>query len=401
MLLALAALLLASLVQPAPAPVTLGVDVLLTERAELVAGKRVGLVTNASGVDGQLVATADRLHRDPRVTLARLFAPEHGLRGALPAGRRVADERDPATGVPVTGLFGKRRRPDAASLKGVDVLVFDIQDVGSRTYTFVSTLGEVMKSCAQFGVPLVVLDRPNPLGGLVFEGPVVRPEHRSFIGWGPLPVTHGMTVGELARFYNGELGLGCDLEVVVMKGWRRAMTWRDTGLHWVPTSPGIPVADSPFHYVATGMVGGISKNVNEGVGTTLPFALVGATFVDAAAFADALAEARLPGAAFRPTTFVPYYHRFAKQTLHGVQLVVTDPLAFRPIRTALTLLTTLERLYPGQHALRADAAVARVWGTPEVLAAVRRGRSAGEIEAGWRDELAAFGERRARYLLYP
>ncbi|TNF37791.1 MAG: DUF1343 domain-containing protein [Deltaproteobacteria bacterium] len=396
----LALSLLASASAHAAPPVRLGVDVLLDERIELVRGKRVGLVTNAAAVDGALVGTADRLAADPRVELVQLYAPEHGLRGALAAGEKIADTVDAATGVPVEALFGKRRRPTAASLARLDVLLFDLQDVGSRTYTYASTLGEAMTAAAAAKVPFIVLDRPNPLGGRLFEGPVRDDAHKSFLGWGPVPVTHGMTFGELARLYEGELGLGCDLTVVPMTGWRRDMTWDDTGLVWVPTSPGIPHALNAYLYVATGMFAGVTTNVNEGVGTTQPFELTGASFVDPAALTRAMNAAGLPGVTFRPTVWRPYYHRFKGQILGGVQLVVTDPHRFRPLRTALTLMTTVERLHPGTVTYRDDTYVARIWGTTTVLPAVRAGQTPAALEASWADALEAFAATRARYLLY-
>jgi len=386
--------------RPAPPKVRLGVDVLLDERIELVAGKRVGLVTNAAGVDSRLVATADRLAADPRVELVQLYAPEHGLRGALAAGEKLDDTVDSATGLPVQGLFGKRRRPTAESLARLDALIFDLQDVGSRTYTYASTLGEAMTAAAAAGIPLIVLDRPNPLGGRLFEGPIREAKRKSFVGWGPVPVTHGLTFGELARLYNGEMGLGCDLHVVAMTGWKRDMVWEDTGLHWVATSPGIPHALNARLYVATGMFAGIATNVNEGVGTTQPFELTGAAFIDPAVFARELDAAGLPGVTFRPTVWRPYYHRFRKQVLGGVQLFVTDPRSFRPLRTALTLMTTVERLHPKTVTWRSDAYVGRIWGNGDVIPAIGAGKSVAELEASWADALAAFGQVRARYLLY-
>lgn len=388
-------LLLAALAAPS---VTLGVDVLLTERPALVAGKRVALITNASGVDGALVPTRTRLADDPRVNLVRLFSPEHGLDGALPAGRKLKNAKDAVTGLPVVSLYGKKRAPSKADLKDVDVLVFDIQDVGSRTYTYTSTMAASMRAAHAADVPFVVLDRPNPLGGLVFEGPVREARFKSFIGYGPTPVTHGMTIGELARFYNVALNIGCDLTVVPMKGWTRDMVWADTGLTWVPTSPGIPHANHPAAYVSTGMVGGISTNVNEGVGTTQPFELIGARFIDGPTLAEALNAANLPGVRFRALRYRPYYSRFAKQVLSGVQVHVDDPRIFRPLRTALTILTTLERLYPGKTQFRKGAP--RVWGNETVLKAVRAGVDATAIEAGWQAELKAFEEKRRPALIY-
>jgi len=380
--------------------VTLGVDVLLSERIELVAGKRVGLLTNASGVDSELVPTVDRLARDPRLTLVQLWAPEHGLRGAVRAGAPIADEVDPATGLPVESLFGARRAPSPETLRRVDVVVCDLQDVGSRTYTFTTTMARAMAAAARAKKPFVVLDRPNPLGGLLFEGPIREERFRSGIGWGPVPVSHGLTIGELAAFYDEALAIGADLHVVPLKGWRRAMAWEDTGLTWVPTSAGIPHALHAHLYIATGMVGGVTRNVNEGVGTTMPFELIGADFVDGPRLAAALEAARLPGVRFRALAYTPYYGRFQGRTLPGVQLVLTDPRTFRPLRTALTILTTLERLYPRQVRYRAKRSFGRVWGTLAVLDAVRHGADAATIEASWAPELEVFAGARAKHLIY-
>ena len=298
----------------------------------------------------------------------------------------------------MVSLFGEQRGPSKAALKDIDVLLFDIQDVGSRTYTYTATMAASMKAAKAAGVPFVVLDRPNPLGGLLFEGPVREERFKSFIGYGPTPVTHGMTIGELARFYNAELGIGCDLQVIEMKGWSREMVWADTGLRWVPTSPGVPHALHAPWYVSTGMFGGVSSNVNEGVGTPQPFELIGATFIDGPALADAMNAAKLPGVRFRAHDYRPYYSRFKGQLLHGVQIHIDDPRTFRPLRTALTLLVTVERLHPAKTRFRKGAA--RVWGNETVLAEVQAGRSVAEIEAGWAGEWQAFAEKRAKYLLY-
>lgn len=382
-------------------PVKLGVDVLLDSRVDLIAGKRVGLVTNASAVDGSLVPTLDRLRADPRVNLVQLYSPEHGLGGAMANGRSDHKGIDPDTGLPIEGLFGRNARPSPKSLARVDVLVFDIQDIGSRTYTYISTLGHVMIAAARARVPLIVLDRPNPNGGLVYEGPIREPKYRSLIGWGPLPVTHGMTVGELARFYNGELGIGCDLTVVPMENWRRGMYWDDTGLTWVPTSPGIPHALNAYLYVATGMVGGSGPNLNEGAGNSMPFELVGAPWVDARRLAEELNAAGLPGVYFRPLVWRAHRGQFANRLVRGVQLVLRDVKAFRPLKTALAILTTIQRLHPKELKIRDWRRFGRTWGNDEVLRLIRRGLSHEEIERTWAPELAAFGEKRAKYLIYP
>ena len=386
--------------QAAEPSVQLGIDVLLANRIELVAKKRVGLITNPSGVDAKLVPTADRLARDPRVKLVQLFGPEHGIRGAAKAGDAVKDEVDPVTGLPVESLYGSTHRPSAAALARIDVLVFDIQDIGSRTYTYVSTLGEAMIAAAEAKKPVIVLDRPNPLGGELIEGPIREERWKSFISWGPIPIVHGMTVGELARFFNAELKLGCDLTVVPMEGWRRSMQWEDTGLVWTQTSPHIPHVLQAHLYVATGMIGGVSKNVNEGVGSTMPFEALAADFLDGRAFATAVNKEKLPGVRFVPISYAPSYGRFEKKALEGVRLVLVEREAFRPLRTALTAMTVLERLYPGKVEYEAGRPFAIHWGNEGILEQVRAGKSAAEIEAGWAEELAAFSKRRAPHLLY-
>jgi uncharacterized protein YbbC (DUF1343 family) len=296
---------------PVPRPrVELGIDVLLAPGSAHLAtltGQRIGLITNPSGVDGRLVPTADRLASDPRIRLVQLYGPEHGIRGEVPAGDPVEDARDPVTGLPVQSLYGRTRRPTPESLAGIDLLMFDIQDIGSRTYTYISTLGEAMRACAEHRKPLWVLDRPNPIGGLQAEGPVMPEQWRNFIGWGPMPVTHGMTVGEVARFFNATLGIGCELQVVPMRGWRREMTWADTGLTWTQTSPHIPGVRQAHLYVATGMVAMSTTNLSDGVGTTLPFEIVAAEFIDPPQLAAALNASGLPGVRFQALAVKPFY----------------------------------------------------------------------------------------------
>ncbi len=382
------------------AHVALGIEVLLADGAAGLDGKRLGLVTNPSGVDSRLVATADLLARDARWKLVQLFSPEHGVRGDAPAGEKVVDSIDASTGIPVESLYGDHKQPSAAALERIDVLLFDIQDVGSRTYTYISTLGEVMRAAGKAHKPLYVLDRPNPIGGTLFEGPLREERWQSFIGYGPMPVSHGMTVGEIARFFQRELSIDVDLHVVAMRGWRRSMIFEDTGLEWVPTSPHIPHAISAHVYIATGMIGGIMKNVNEGVGWTAPFETLAAEFVDAHAFQQALEKAALPGVTFREVHYTPRYGKFLDKHLHGVQLHVTDLRAFRPLRTAITLLCTLQKLYGDKLEFEPERTLAIHWGTLSVFDALRAGRSPQEIEAGWRAELEGFAKRRAAVLIY-
>jgi len=391
--------------QPARAavPVTLGIDVLLEPESpymSIVAGKRIGLVTNQSGVDGNLVPTVDRLARDPRISLVRLFGPEHGIRGEVPAGEVVSDDRDPQTGVRVVSLYGKDRKPSKAALEGVDMLMFDIQDVGSRTYTYISTLGEVMRACAETGIPLVVLDRPNPLGGLRFEGPMIEDRFRSFIGWGPIPVTHGMTLGEAARFFKDRLQINCTLHVVPMRGWTRDMIWDDTGLTWTITSPHIPSVTPAYLYATTGMVAATLRGVSDGVGSTMPFEVIGAEFIDAPQFEQALQSLNLPGVRFQAIYYKPFYGSFQSKPLRGVRLRLTDPRSYSPILTSISILTTLRTLYPDKMVFKDERPVGIHWGNTELRRQLESGLGAQAIIESWRPGNEEFVAARERALIY-
>lgn len=387
----------------AAAPVTLGVDVLLEAESPylaLLAGKRVGLVTNPSGVDGKLTPTVDRLAADKRLQLVRLYAPEHGIRGDVPAGDLVGDETDKITGLPVTSLYGKQRQPSAEALADVDILLLDLQDVGARTYTYISTMGELMRACAAHRKPLVILDRPNPLGGLRFEGPVMQTEWYNFIGWGPIPVSHGMTMGELAQYFRRELAIDCELHVVPMRGWTRDMVWADTGLDWTITSPHIPHPLQAHLYITTGMLAASFPKLSDGVGSTMPFELIAADFIEGARLAQELNALHLPGVAFQSVAVRPFYGKFANQSLSGVRLRLTDAHAYRPLHTALRILGVLHNSYPSQVDLGEQVYVTRHWGSSAAVERLRSAATAEDLESSWRNELEAFGKRRSASLLY-
>lgn len=296
--------------------VTLGIE-RIGEYEQLFAGKRVGLITNQTGVDSKLRSSEDILlaHTD----LTGIFVPEHGLFGAVAAG----DDVDGAEykGVKVYSLYGAARRPTPAMLDSIDVMTVDIQDVGARHYTYVSTMAYAMEECAKAGKKFVVFDRPNPIGGLM-EGPLLRQEQASFIGLYPVPLRHGLTIGEYARYINDTQKLGLDLTVIPMKGWHRKMYWQDTGLPWVGTSPQIPTAATALYYVTTGILG--DTNLSVGIGTTKPFYYVGAPFAEKDAVADKLNSLHLPGVYFRPAAFIPAYGAFAKELCQGVEIYITD-----------------------------------------------------------------------------
>lgn len=377
-----------------------GIDVLLSEQITLLRGKRIGLVTNPTGVDRALASSVDLLARHPELRLVALFGPEHGVRGDVQAGEHVASMRDAATGLPVHSLYGEHREPTPDMLQGIDVLVFDIQDVGTRFYTYPYTLANVMRAAKRAGIPVVVLDRPNPVGGVHVEGPVLEPEFASFVGMFPIPVRHGMTIGELARLFNVEFGIDADLRVVPVRGWRRDDAEPGHALPWVPPSPNMPTPDTALAYPGTALFEG--TNVSEGRGTTRPFETVGAPFVDADALAARMNALGLPGVRFRPAWFVPTFSKHAGLLCGGVQLHVTDRDAFRPFRTGLALLMAIRASHPDDFEFLAgeppffDKLVGNGW----VRQAILDGESLDAIEARWQPGLRRFEAMRRRALSY-
>lgn len=386
-------------------PVRNGVDVLIAEDFAPLAGKRVGLVTNPTGVTGDLRSTVDVLHAHPRVQLVALYGPEHGVRGDEHAGDHVDDAQDPVTGLPLYSLYGKFRKPTPEMLDGVDVLVYDVQDIGSRSYTFISTLENIMEAAADRGIEVVVLDRPNPLGGNRVEGRVLDMKFQSFVGNMPIPYVHGMTVGELAQMINGEGWLGegkkCKLTVIPMRGWRRSMTFDETGLVWVPTSPHVPRAESSAFYAATGIMGELGV-VNEGVGYPLPFELMGAPFLDADAFATTLNSAGTPGVHFRPIHYKPYYGKVSGEPCHGVQIHLLDPEKVTFTDIQFRAMVHVRDHHP-DHPLfgaKRDNMFDKVCGTDLIREAFIAGKPIDEILAIWHEGEGAFRQQRAPYLLY-
>jgi uncharacterized protein YbbC (DUF1343 family) len=374
--------------------VTLGLERLLADPVP-VQGARVGLVANASAVDRDFTHALELLFAHPHIDLVALFAPEHGFRGALQAGEGVATGRDAATGLVVYSLYGETRRPTAAMLEGVDVLLFDIQDVGTRFYTYISTLRYLLEEAARHGKRLVVLDRPNPLGGKP-EGPLLDERYRSFVGADRLPLRHGMTVGELARYFNRDIG--AELTVVPMTDYRRELAFAETGAPWVMPSPNMPTLETALVYPGTALLE--ASNVSEGRGTTRPFELVGAPFIDAQRLAAHLNAKALPGVRFRAAQFVPTFSKYAGERVEGVQLHVTDPGAFEPVRTGLEVIASLRALYPDAFAIdrpqHFDALVGNGW----VREALERGDEVDAVVRRWQAELEAFAVERKGYLLY-
>ncbi|HEY0615014.1 MAG TPA: DUF1343 domain-containing protein [Candidatus Elarobacter sp.] len=377
-------------------PLALGDDVFVRDAWRELRGRTIGIVTNQSGVLSSGEPLVDAVHRNGQIEVKALFGPEHGIRGVAGAGETVGSSADEKTGLPVYSLYGATRHPSAQMLDGIGVLLFDIQDVGARPYTYVSTMAYLMESAAQHGKDVWVLDRPNPIGGTLVEGPVLDPKFASFIGLYPIPERHGMTVGELARMYNEHFKIGCKLRVIPMQGWTRGMLWADTGLHWVATSPNMPYARTALVYLATGLVD--EGGVNNGIGTDKPFEYAGGYAFDGPAFRDALAARKIPGVEFEPADWVPVRGFWAGKTLHGVAINVTDAHAFPSVRTAVELLAAARA--QGRFSVPKPANMDRAWGTDTVRLALAAGSSPDAIVASWQPGLAAFKALRAKYLLY-
>jgi len=382
-----------------------GLDRLL-ERPEPLRGLRVGLVANPSSITSGLAHASLALRERRGVRLVALFGPEHGISADSQDLVEVGHSRDRETGLPVHSLYGETRVPTPAMLRDVDAMVYDVQDVGSRYYTFIYTMLHVMQACARARKRVVVLDRPNPLGGEAVDGNRLDPGYLSFVGMHTLVVRHGMTTGELALMFREELALDLDLRVVPMKGWRRRMSYEDTGLAWVLPSPNMPSVDTAFVYPGGCLIEG--TNLSEGRGTTRPFELVGAPWLDGIALARALEKERIPGAGFRATAFTPTFQKHRDVLCHGVQVHVTDRQRFPAFLTYLLLIHHARRQDPARFAWRdppyeyetVKRPIDILCGTDKIRKAIERGVSPKRLAAGWRKDAAAFRARRRTFLLY-
>ena len=386
-----------------------GLDVWEAEQFRALRGLRVGAIVNPTSVDGRFRHFADLLWAAPGVTLGALFGPEHGVRGDVQYMEAVGEAKDPRTGVPMYSLYGstvESLRPRREWLEGLDVVVFDIQDVGARYYTYVYTMALAMEACAKAGVRFVVLDRPNPLGGERVEGNLVEPGFRSFVGLYPLPNRHGMTVGELARMLNSEERFGCDLAVVPCLGWSRKMRWAETGLSFVPPSPNMPTPDTAQVYPGMCLLEG--TNLSEGRGTCRPFEQFGAPYLDADEIASALERHQIAGLRVRPAYFVPTWDKHRGAGCAGAFLHVTDPAVFPSVRTGLAVVAEARRRGGSGFQWRAEAyefvtdvpAFDLLCGNARVRQALENGAEFGDVAALLDGAEAAFLERRAPYLLY-
>ncbi len=383
-----------------------GIEVLKESNFKLLQGKRVGLITNPTGVDNNLRSTIDILHEASGVQLVALYGPEHGVRGDVHAGDMVNDYRDPHTGVPVYSLYGTTRKPTREMLEGVELLVYDIQDIGCRSYTYISTLFLAMQAAAENDIELVVLDRPNPLGGIKVEGNLVEEGFFSFVSQLRIPYLYGLTCGELAEMINGEemIPTPCNLTVVKMKKWRRKMHFGDTGLPWVPTSPHIPFAHSAFFYPISGILGELGY-LSIGVGYTLPFEMFAAEWINAEQFAMALNAKRLPGITFRPIHLKPYYAVGQGKNLQGVQVHLTDFNKARLSEVQFHVMEVAAQLYP-EHKVFDHAPENRydmfdkVCGSDQIRRVFSQNHRFADIEAYWSKDETSFRRQSKKYHLY-
>lgn len=373
----------------------------LLQSPSLLRGRRIGLVTNATGIDPQLRSAINLLAAGQDWELTTLFAPEHGIHAVQPDGSEITTSTDPITGIPVYSLYGKTLKPTREMLQQVDLLVYDIQDIGARFYTFISTLAHVLDAAAEHTIPVCVLDRPNPINGLGVEGPLLQPGYESFVGIGRLPIRHGMTVGELARFFCDERGLDVELHISEMTGWQRDNWYDDTGLPWVMPSPNMPTLDTATVYPGTCLIEG--TNVSEGRGTTRPFELLGAPWIDAEDLATQLSNQDLPGVRFRPAHFLPMFSKHQEELCHGIRLYVLDRNAFQPVATGIAILCLIQRLHPEHLKWRQwgePYSIDRLAGSADLRTQVNAGTPWQEIVDSWQTELASFRGSLNKWLLY-
>jgi uncharacterized protein YbbC (DUF1343 family) len=385
----------------------IGLEVLLETKINLLNDLRVGLIVHPASINSRFEHAADLFFNDERIKLTALFGPQHGIRGETQDNmiewQTFTDSR---THLPAYSLYGETRKPTDEMLADVDVLVFDVQDVGTRVYTFIYTMALAMEAARQHNKKFIVLDRPNPINGTDIEGNIHEPEFHSFVGMYPIPMRHGLTVGELALMFNKQFGINCDLEVVKMEGWKRSMFYEETRLPWVLPSPNMPTVDTAVVYPGAVMFEG--TQVSEGRGTTRPFEIIGAPYIIPDDLIGGLNKENLPGAVFRPMHFQPTFHKFAGEICGGLQMHVTDRNSFKPVITSIAIISAIHRLYPNDFdwkqppyeyvfdKLPFDV----INGSASVCEQIMSGASVAEIEESWRDPLKEFAEKRNPFLLY-
>jgi uncharacterized protein YbbC (DUF1343 family) len=388
--------------------VKIGAEILIEKHLDLIKGKKIGIVTNHTGIlpDGRHIV--DVLNEIEGVEIVAFFGPEHGIRGEVPDGKSISHGVDAKTGIPVFSLYGEVKKPTEEMLKDIDVLIFDIQDVGARFYTYISTMSYCMEACAEMGKKFIVLDRPNPIRGVYVDGPILEPRFKSFVGLHPIPVAHGMTVGELAKMFNDEGWLEnavkADLTVVKMENYSRRMWFDQTGLPWVKPSPNMMTLKTAIVYTATCFIEG--TNVSEGRGTQHPFEWIGAPWIDGEKLAKELNHYKLPGVKFEPISFTPtdiekvtVDPKYEGEKCGGVYLNVYDREKFEPVKVGVYILYALKKLYPDKFKWR-TAGQDRLWGTDKVRLMIDEGKKPDEIIKTWEDDVKKFLSIRQKYLLY-
>ena len=388
-------------------PITVGLEKILGEQKSLLKNLRIGLICNQASVNHQFQHAADLFFNDKDINLTALFGPQHGIRGDVQDNMvETSHNTDKLTKLPIYSLYSETRQPTLEMLSGVDALVFDLQDVGCRVYTFIYTMANAMKACAEFDKKMLILDRPNPINGLEIEGNTLERGHESFVGQFPIPMRHGMTVGEIAKLFNQEFDINCDLEVVKMDNWERADFYDETDAPWVMPSPNMPTVDTSVVFPATVYLEG--TQVSEGRGTTHPFETVGANYIHALELSDALTSLELSGVIFRPINFLPTFQKFANESCSGVFLHITDRKAFEPVITGLAIIKTIFDLYPDEFKWK-NPPYEYVYdrnpfdvisGTTKIREFFEQGKPIKEIKDSWQTDVEQFYKTREKYLLY-
>ncbi len=387
--------------------VKLGLEKILDEQVNLLKGLRVGLVCNPASVNHQFQHAADLFYENEYINLTTLFGPQHGIRGDVQDNMiETSHIVDSQTEIPIYSLYSETRQPTQEMLSGLDALVFDLQDVGCRVYTFIYTMANCMRACAKYGKKMFVLDRPNPINGIDIEGNLLEIGHESFVGMYPIPMRHGMTVGELAKFFNTDFELHCELEVITMDNWNREDYYDETDAPWAMPSPNMPTVDTAVVFPSTVYLEG--TQVSEGRGTTHPFETIGASYINSLEYADALTSLELSGVIFRPINFLPTFQKFANESCSGVFLHVTDRKAFEPVITGLAIIKTIFDFYPNEFKWK-NSPYEYVYdrnpfdviaGTTKIREFFEQGKTIKEIKDSWQTDIEQFYKTREKYLLY-
>ncbi|OQX94965.1 hypothetical protein B6I21_07880 [candidate division KSB1 bacterium 4572_119] len=392
-----------------PPQIKIGLDVLMEEKLELISGKKVGVITNQTGIDSKGNHVIDLLFEAPGVELTALFGPEHGIRGDVEGGFKIKTNVDAKTGVPIFSIYGKTKKPTPQMLENIDVLIFDIQDVGTRFYTYISTMSLCMEAAAENNIQFLVLDRPNPITGTMVEGPVLDEEYKSFVGIHPIALRHGMTVGELAKMFNDEgwlaNGVKADLKVIKMKNWRRDSWYDELGLKWIKPSPNMPSATAALLYPGMGLLE--TTNISEGRGTELPFINVGAPWINNSKLKQILDNADIPGIRVDTTSYIPVdmpgaamNPKFEGQLCRGLKLFITDPLKFPSVTFGLFLISAVQKNHFDEFQWRSPRSPLIMFGNNETPSAIENGEPPKKIIQSWQEKLDKFIQKRKRYLLY-